>query len=132
MCALTDPVVKYIEHESIEVIDAINFEIPDKLEVGRRNPLQWLDDVKRLNTSGAGVVVALPCVQMPSLPAAQRIEDVLGIRMVSTAVCTTRRMLDHLALDPVASGAGALLAARRTGGNLCVLCTRSSGPQASR
>jgi maleate isomerase len=67
--------------------------------------------VKRLNTKGADVVVASACVQMPSLPAVQRIEDMLGIRTVSTAVCTTRRMLDHLGLAPVAPGAGTLLAA---------------------
>jgi maleate isomerase len=111
MCSLTELVVKYIENEGIEVIDAISFEIPDNLEVGRRDPLQLLDDVKRLNTAGADVVVASACVQMPSLPAVQRIEDMLGIRTVSTAVCTTRRMLDHLGLEPVVPGAGALLAA---------------------
>lgn len=111
MCSLTDLVVKYIENEGIEVIDAISFEIPDNLEVGRRDPLQLLNDVRRLNTTGADVVVASACVQMPSLPAVQRIEDLLGIRTVSTAVCTTRRMLDHLQLEPVVPGAGALLAA---------------------
>ncbi len=115
MCALTDLVVKYIENEGIEVIDAISFEIPDNLEVGRRDPLQLLEDVKRLNTAGADVVVASACVQMPSLPAVQRIEDMLGIRTVSTAVCTTRRMLDHLGLEPVVPGAGALLEARAGG-----------------
>ena len=110
MCALTDLVVKYIEHDGIEVIHAISFEIPDNLEVGLRDPMQLLDDVKRLNTQGADVVVASACVQMPSLPAVQRIEDMLGIRTVSTATCTTRRMLDLLGLEPVAPHAGALLA----------------------
>lgn len=109
LCSLTELVVKYLENEGIEVIDAISFEIPDNLEVGRRDPLQLLDDVRRLNTAGADVVVASACVQMPSLPAVQRIEDMLGIRTVSTAVCTTRRMLDHLGLEPVVPGAGALL-----------------------
>jgi len=110
MRPLTDLVVKYIEHEGIEVIDSICFEIPDNLEVGRRDPMRLLDDVKRLDTQGADVVVASACVQMPSLPAVQRIEDMLGIRTVSTAVCTVRRMLDHLRLEPVSPGAGALLA----------------------
>lgn len=109
MCPLTDLVVKYIEHEGIEVIDSLSFEIADNLEVGRRDPMQLLADVKRLNTTGADVVVASACVQMPSLPAVQRIEDMLGIRTVSTAVCTTRRMLDHLGLEPVVPNAGALL-----------------------
>ena len=110
MRPLTDLVVKYIEHEGIEVVDSICFEIPDNLEVGRRDPMQLLEDVRRLDTSGVDVVVASACVQMPSLPAIQRIEDRLGIRTVSTAVCTARGMLDRLGLVPVAPGAGALLA----------------------
>lgn len=109
MKPLTDLVVQYIEHEGIEVVDAICFEIPDNLEVGRRDPLQLLEDVKRLNTGNVDVIVASACVQMPSLPAIQRIQDETGIPTVSTAVCTVRRMLEHLDLAPVAPGAGALL-----------------------
>ena len=110
MRPLTDLVVQYIEHEGIEVIDSICFEIPDNLEVGRRDPLQLLDDVKRLNTKGADVIVASACVQMQSLPAIQRIQDATGIPTVSTAVCTVRRMLDHLGLEPAIPAFGALLA----------------------
>jgi maleate isomerase len=110
MRPLTDLVVAYIENEGIEVIDSLCFEIPDNLEVGLRDPMQLLEDVRSLNTEGADVVVASACVQMPSLPAIQRIEDMLGIRTVSTAVCTVRRMLDHLKLEPIVPGAGALLA----------------------
>ena len=109
MRPLTDLVVAYIENEGIEVIDSICFEIPDNLEVGLRDPMQLVDDVRGLNTEGADVVVASACVQMPSLPAIQRIEDMLGIRTVSTAVCTVRRMLDHLKLEPIVPGAGAWL-----------------------
>jgi maleate isomerase len=109
MRPLTDLVVAYIENEGIEVIDSLCFEIPDNLEVGLRDPMQLLEDVRGLNTDGADVVVASACVQMPSLPAIQRIEDMLGIRTVSTAVCTVRRMLDHLKLEPIVPGAGALL-----------------------
>ncbi|MGN7979666.1 maleate cis-trans isomerase family protein [Burkholderia sp. 22313] len=109
MRPLTDLVVKYIESEGIEVIDSLCFEIPDNLEVGKRDPLRLMEDVRALNTEGADVVVASACVQMPSLPAIERIQDMLGIRTVSTAVCTVRRMLDHLELEPIAPGAGALL-----------------------
>jgi len=109
MRPLTDLVVQYIEHEGIEVIDSICFEIPDNLEVGRRDPLQLVEDVKRLNTQGADVIVASACVQMQSLAAVQRIQDATGIPTVSTAVCTVRRMLDHLGLEPIVPGAGALL-----------------------
>jgi maleate isomerase len=110
MRPLTDLVVQYIQHEGIEVVDSLCFEIPDNLEVGQRDPMRLLEDVKRLDTDGVDVVVASACVQMQSLPAIQRIEDMLGIRTVSTAVCTVRGMLDRLGLDPVVPSAGALLA----------------------
>jgi maleate isomerase len=114
MRPLTDLVVKYIENEGIEVIDSITFEIPDNLEVGLRDPLQLIEDVRRLKTKGADVVVASACVQMPSLAAIPHIEDMLGIRTVSTAICTTRSMLDRLGLEPIVPLAGALLAGSTT------------------
>ena len=109
MRPLTDLVIKYIESEGITVIDSVCFEILDNLEVGRRDPMRLVDDVRTMNTDGADVVVASACVQMPSLPAIERIEDMLGIKTVSTAICTVRRMLDHLELEPAVPGAGALL-----------------------
>jgi maleate isomerase len=112
MCELTNLVVKYIENEGIEVVDAISFEIPDNLEVGRRDPNSLVDDVKRLNTANVDVVVLSACVQMQSLPSIQVVEDQLGIPVTSTSICTTRRMLDHLGLEPVVPNAGALLSGK--------------------
>lgn len=114
MKPLTQAVVEYIEHEGIEVLDALSFEMPDNLEVGRRDPMQLLDDVKRLNTANADVVVLSACVQMPSLPAIQIAQDRLGLPVTSTAVSTVRQMLDHLGLAPVAPDTGALLAVPST------------------
>lgn len=110
MKPLTEAVVAYIEHEGIEVLDALSFEIPDNLAVGRRDPMQLLDDVKRLNTANADAVVLSACVQMPSLAAIQVAQDRLGLPVTSTAVSTVRQMLDHLGLAPVVPHAGALLA----------------------
>jgi maleate isomerase len=110
MKPLTDKVVAYIENEGIEVVDRICFEIPDNLEVGRRDPMRLLDDVKCLNTANVDVVVLSACVQMQSLPAIQRAQDALGIPVTSTSVCTTRNMLDLLGLPPATPGFGALLA----------------------
>jgi maleate isomerase len=112
MRPLTDLVVTYIENEGIEVVDANCFEISDNLEVGRRNPMQLLEDVKRLNTKNVDAVVLSACVQMPSLPAIQLAEDALGIPVTSTAVCTTRRMLDLLGMEGIVPNAGALLSGR--------------------
>ncbi len=111
MKPLTDQVVAYIEAEGIEVLDRICFEIPDNLAVGRRDPLQLLEDVKRLNTANADAVVLSACVQMPSLPAIEPAQKAIGLPVTSTAVCTTRQMLDLLGLEPVVPNAGALLAA---------------------
>ncbi|WP_454740201.1 maleate cis-trans isomerase family protein [Cupriavidus necator] len=116
MRPLCDLVVEYIEDEGIEVVDALTFEIPDNLDVGRRDPARLVDDVKRLNTANVDVVVLSACVQMQSLPSIQIVEDMLGIPVTSTAVCTTRRMLDHLGLEPVVPGTGALLSGRYPGG----------------
>ena len=80
MCSLTDLVVKYIENEGIEVLDAVSFEIADNLDVGRRDPALLVEDVKRLKTANADVVVLSACVQMQSLPSIQLAEDRIGIR----------------------------------------------------
>ncbi len=107
---LTDKVVDYIENEGIEVVDRLSFEIPDNLEVGRRDPMQLLDDVKRLNTANVDVVVLSACVQMPSLPALQAAQDRLGLPVTSTAACTVRNMLDLLKLPAATPGFGQVLA----------------------
>jgi maleate isomerase len=109
MRSLTKLVIKYIESEGIEVVDSRCFEIPDNLEVGRRDPMQLIEDVKQLNTRNVDAVVLSACVQMPSLPAIQIVEDQLGIPVTSTSICTTRVMLDHLGLKPEVPNAGALL-----------------------
>ncbi|HSV44570.1 MAG TPA: Asp/Glu racemase [Ramlibacter sp.] len=110
MKPLTAKVVAYLEHEGIEVIDSLSFEIADNLEVGRRDPMQLLQDVRRLNTANADVVVLSACVQMPSLPALQLAQDRLGLPVTSTAACTARNMLDLLELPAGIPGYGAVLA----------------------
>ncbi|NPT61640.1 maleate cis-trans isomerase family protein [Paraburkholderia elongata] len=112
MKPLTKLVVEYIESEGIEVIDALSFEIPDNLDVGKRDPRQLIIDVQKLNVANADVVVASACVQMQSLPAIEEIQAKLVLPVTSTAVCTTRRMLDKLGLDAVIPGGGALLTER--------------------
>jgi len=109
MRPLTDKVVAYIENEGIEVVDRICFEIPDNLEVGRRDPMRLLEDVKRLNTANVDVVVLSACVQMPSLPAIALAQAQLGLPVTSTAVCTVRNMLDLLQLSPRVDGFGQVL-----------------------
>jgi maleate isomerase len=107
--ALTAKVLEYIREEGIEIQDHLNFCIEDNIAVGERDPMQLLEDVKRLNVTGVDAVVLSACVQMPSLPAIQIAQQTLGIPVTSTAVCTVRQMLKLLKLDPVAPDAGAFL-----------------------
>ena len=109
MRPLTELVVDYIQAEGIVVTNSLALEIPDNLEVGRRDPLALLDEVKRLDHAGADAVVLSACVQMPSLPAIQRVEDMIGKPVVSAATLTVRGLLLALGLTPVVPGAGAAL-----------------------
>lgn len=115
MKPLTQKVIDYIEGEGVSVLDSIAFEIPNNLDVGRRDPMRLIEDVRELDVRGADVVVLSACVQMQSLPAIEIVQDRLGLPVISTAICTTRVMLDRLGLDPVVPGAGALLAEGRFG-----------------
>jgi maleate isomerase len=106
---LTAKVVAYIEQEGIEVLDRISFEIADNLEVGRRDPMRLLDELKRLKIANADAVVLSACVQMRSLPAIQAAQNMLGLPVTSTSVCTVRNMLDLLELEPRIPNCGSLL-----------------------
>lgn len=109
MRPLTQMVVDYIEAENIQVVDSIALEIPDNLEVGRRDPLALVDIVKQLRWRGADAVVLSACVQMPSLAAITQVEEALGLPVVSAATCTTYQMLKALNLMPQVPDAGILL-----------------------
>ena len=106
---LTGLVADYIEAEGIEVVDAIALEIPDNLEVGRRDPMALVEIYRRLKLEGADAVVLSSCVQMPSLSAIPVVERECGLPVVSAAVCTTYQMLRKLGLATQVPDAGALL-----------------------
>ncbi len=112
MKPLTQRVVSYIEHEGIAVHDSLSLEIPDNLEVGRQDPLAPAQHVERLDTTGVDVVVLSACVQMPSLESIQRVEDRLGLPVVSAAAATVHAMLKALGLERRVPDAGALLSGR--------------------
>ncbi len=109
MKPLTQMVVDYIEHEGISVHDWHALEIPDNLEVAAQDPANLLEHYKKLDLSGIDVLVLSACVQMPSLASIQKVEDIIGIPVVSASVCTTYRMLKELGLEARVPNAGALL-----------------------
>ena len=112
MKPLTRLVIDYIENEEIAVVDSISLEIPDNLDVGRQNPLAPVEITRKLNLQGVDAVVASACVQMPSLPSVQLIEDRIGIPVLSSSIATTFMMLKKLGLKTHAPGFGSLLSGR--------------------
>ncbi|MBA4194923.1 MAG: Asp/Glu racemase [Comamonadaceae bacterium] len=112
MKPLTALVVDYIEHEGIEVLDAVSLEISDNLQVGAQDPRAPIEISRRLSTANCDAVVLSACVQMPSLPSIQPVEDRLGLPVLSAAVCTTHAMLTALKLPAHVPGCGALLSGR--------------------
>lgn len=108
MKPLTAMVIDYIENEGIEVVDSLSLEIASNLEVGRQNPLAPAEITKRLN-SNVDAIVASACVQMPSLPSVQIIEDRTGVPVLSSSVATAYLMLKKLGLNTRVDGFGSLL-----------------------
>lgn len=112
MRPLTELVAAYLEDEGLQVVDTVSLEIPDNVEVGRRDPMALVDIYKRLALDGADVLVLSSCVQMPSLAAIPIVERECGRPVVSAAVCTTFQMLQTLGLRTIAPNAGALLSGK--------------------
>ncbi|HEX7753225.1 MAG TPA: Asp/Glu racemase [Novosphingobium sp.] len=106
---LTQLVVDYIESEGITVHDFKALEIPDNLAVGLHDPERLLEIYKDVDTTGIDVFVASACVQMPSLPIIDVLQQRLGVPVVSAAACTAHQLLDRLGLERKVPGAGALL-----------------------
>jgi maleate isomerase len=112
MKPLTQQVIDYIESESIEVVDSISLEVSDNLAVGRLDPMNLIGHADRLDIGNADAVVLSACVQMPSLPAIQAVEDRLGKPVLSAAVSTVYRILKTLGLEARVPNAGHLLSGK--------------------
>jgi maleate isomerase len=110
--SLTEVVCDYIRYEGIEVHDSISLSVADNLAVGRLDPFQLIDLAQRVDTKGVDALVLSACVQMPSLPAIQVVQDQFDVPVLSASVATVWKMLAVLGLETVVPGAGALLAGR--------------------
>ncbi|WP_344963619.1 Asp/Glu racemase [Oceanisphaera sediminis] len=109
MKPLTELVVDYIRNEGFDVVDYRALEIPDNLDVARHDPMNLPEIVASMNLDDVDTIVLSACVQMPSLPAVQKVEALTGKPVVTAAIATTYAMLKKLDLEPVVPGAGALL-----------------------
>lgn len=112
MKPLTQMVVEYIEDQGYTVKDWIALEVSDNLEVAALDPENLKTIYKKLNLEGVEAIVLSACVQMPSLPSVQYVEDESGLPVITAAVCTTYRMLKELGLEAKVPNAGTLLSGK--------------------
>ncbi|MCE0761714.1 Asp/Glu racemase [Pseudonocardia kujensis] len=110
MKPLTEAVVEYLEAAGVEVVDSLSLEVPDNLAVARLDPADLRKHRQELDLARAEALVLSCCVQMPSLPSIQPVEDELGIPVLSAATATIYRILQELGLPPTVPNAGRLLA----------------------
>ena len=108
MKPLTARVIEYLEHEGFEVLDSVSLEIADNLEVAAQNPLQPLQLSQKLTLNNVDVIVGSCCVQMPSLPSIQLIQDKTGVPTISASIATGAAMMKALNLEGKVPGLGAL------------------------
>lgn len=106
---LTGLVCGYIENEGFAIVDSLSLGVEDNVAVGRLDPMRLPDLAEKVNLSGADALILSACVQMPSLPAIQTVQDRLAIPVLSAAVATTWKLLNTLGLDPEVPDAGQLL-----------------------
>jgi maleate isomerase len=109
MKPLTQQVIDYIEAAGIEVTDSISLEVSDNLAVGRLDPMNLVAHAERLNIGQADGVVLSACVQMPSLPAIQVVQDRIDLPVLSASVATVYQILKTLGLKAQVPNAGYLL-----------------------
>jgi len=110
MAPLTQLVSEYIEGAGIEVLDTVSLGVADNLAVGCLNPLNLPELARNLTWEGADAIVLSACVQMPSLPAVQAVEDELGLPVITAATATAWEILQALGHTPAIPNAGRLLA----------------------
>ena len=106
---LTQTVIAYIQAAGIEVLDSVSLEVSDNVAVGCIPADRLLEAVRTLDFGSADAFVLSACVQMPSLDLVHRVEQEIGIPVITAATATTYSVLKRLGLPTNVTMAGALL-----------------------
>lgn len=99
MPALTDTVISYFKGEGIEVSSSVSLSVSDNYEVGCIPGDRLRAAVNQLNLDKADVLILSACVQMPSLPLLESIEDQVGLPVITAASATSAAILHALGQD---------------------------------
>lgn len=100
---------RFLVENGVEVVDQINLALADSYTIGQVDPYGLAAQARRMDLSGVDALVLSACVQMPSLPVVQSVEDELGLPVVTATTATARAILLALGLQPRVTGAGRLL-----------------------
>lgn len=106
---LTRLVADYVEAAGFEVVDTHSLEVSDNLEVAQLSTDDLQEHWRKVDLSGADVLVLSACVQMPSLAAIEPVEAMAGMPVISAATSTVFSILSDLGLATQVPGAGHLL-----------------------
>lgn len=112
MRPLAEVVMNYIANEGFAINNYQALEIADNLAVGIHDPNQLPAIVETLDYHASDVIVLSACVQMPSLPVVEIVEQRTGKPVLTASIATTYAMLKKLGLDARVPGAGSLLSGR--------------------
>lgn len=107
-------VADYLRSEDIDVAGVVALEVADNVEVGRIPSDVLVEQARRIAAEHdrLDALVLSACVQMPSLAVVERVEQSIGIPVVTAATATARSIFLALGLEPVVPRAGSMLAAR--------------------
>ena len=112
MRPLVDQVADTIRGEGFEVTDLVALAVSDNVEVGRLAPHGLPAIVRELDLGSTDAFVLSACVQMPSLPVVQQVQEELGIPVLTAATATARAILLALGFEPTISHAATALAVK--------------------
>jgi maleate isomerase len=109
---LAERVADTIRDEGFQVTEVVALEVSDNVAVGQLDPYGLPAIARGIDAGSIDALVLSACVQMPSLPVVQEVEDELGVPVLSAATATARSILLALGLEPSIPRAGAALAGR--------------------
>ena len=114
VASLTCLVADYIEDAGIVVQDSVSLEVSDNREVAALDPGDLPRHVRTLDLDGCDALVLSACVQMPSLPVLEQVEQEVELPVLSAATATAWAVLTALGVEPSVPGGGELLRGRIT------------------
>ncbi|MTD52928.1 maleate cis-trans isomerase family protein [Amycolatopsis pithecellobii] len=107
---LAEKVVRYLEHEGVEVADFRALGVEDNREVACIPGDRVIGAARSLDLTGVDALVLSACVQMPSLDLIQQVEHEFGLPVLSAATAGAFSILRSLGIPSNIAGAGSLLA----------------------